>query len=116
MTKDHTFKEILIDLNKKHGVGILFSSHILQDMESLSHNILYIEEGRAKYHGSLNLFLQDHTPKSKIIYTLNNQINEMRVEKGLVNEKLRELLSQGACVEELVTCQKSLEEIIYNER
>lgn len=52
-------KDILKE-QKKRGVGIFFSSHLLQDMDELCSHLTVIDKGRVKYDGSLEGFRKDH--------------------------------------------------------
>jgi len=45
---------------KEHGVTILFSTHIITDLERCADNIIYIRNGKIRAACSMNVFLQDY--------------------------------------------------------
>lgn len=49
-------KDILAE-QKKKGVTIFFSSHLLQDMEELCNELLLIHKGKVLYNGEMNSFI-----------------------------------------------------------
>lgn len=49
----YKFKQIFLNL-KKNGTTIIFSSHIISDILSLSDKIAYIESGNLKWYGNVN--------------------------------------------------------------
>lgn len=49
-------KDILIDLSANQGVGILFSGHILSDMEEFAHQVLFLGQGKIIYSGTVQAF------------------------------------------------------------
>jgi len=49
----HQFKDILLELGKK-GTTILFSSHILSDVQDIANRVGILSKGRIKQVGSLN--------------------------------------------------------------
>ena len=46
-------REIIIDL-KERGKCVLFSSHIMQEVENLCEDIIIINKGIVKFSGSIN--------------------------------------------------------------
>lgn len=52
-------KDILKE-QKSRGVGIFFSSHLLQDMDELCTHLTVIDQGRVKYDGNVEGFRKEH--------------------------------------------------------
>ncbi len=57
---------------KKQGKTILFSSHILSDLEDLSDKILIIDHGKIKKYGTL----QEIIPQNKISFSIKFSVKE----------------------------------------
>lgn len=51
--------DILLDLNEK-GITILFSTHIISDLEKCADDILYLRNGNLVTHQSLNSFVDSY--------------------------------------------------------
>lgn len=69
-------KDILKD-QKSRGVGIFFSSHLLQDMDELCTHLTVIDKGHVRYDGSLEGFRKDH-PDLERAYRALRQAQEGR--------------------------------------
>ncbi|MGF3521904.1 MAG: ABC transporter ATP-binding protein [Candidatus Bathyarchaeia archaeon] len=64
----HQFKEVLLKLSKK-GTTILFSSHILSDVQDVADRIGIINHGQIKQVGTLNE-LKEHLTEQKTVEVL----------------------------------------------
>lgn len=53
-------KDILVE-QKKKGVNIFFSSHLLQDMEELCEHLVVINSGKIIYDGGLTVFMSEYS-------------------------------------------------------
>jgi len=70
----HQFKEIVLELGKK-GTTILFSSHILSDVQDVADRIGIISRGKIKQIGTLNE-LKSHLSTQKTVEVLLSDASE----------------------------------------
>lgn len=57
-------KDILQE-QKRAGVSLFFSSHLLQDMDEICDHLVVIDQGRIKFDGELAVFRRDHVDLEK---------------------------------------------------
>lgn len=90
----HQFKEIVLKL-RNNGTTILFSSHILSDVQDVADRIGIISRGRIKRIGTLNELKSDLQPQN-IVEVLLSYISDKWVEfKSLTGVKSVEQPSPG---------------------
>lgn len=65
-------KEVIASL-RRDGKTVLFSSHILSDVEDLSDNVLVLNKGQKQYSGSLEAILEKNISKYNIIFSSKNE-------------------------------------------
>ncbi|TLU65800.1 ATP-binding cassette domain-containing protein [Thalassotalea litorea] len=75
-------RELLLDL-KQQGCCILFSSHVMQEIDILCDQLVVIDDGQVCFQGNLDSFKQEHTTLEKsFIHRISNykqQITKDRV-------------------------------------
>jgi len=71
--------DILIDLSKNHGVGILLCTHLLDDVDRLCKRIGVIVEGRTVAEGTIVDLVRSHDHLSRFRLRLNGNISKSNV-------------------------------------
>jgi ABC-type multidrug transport system ATPase subunit len=80
-------RELLTDLNKKHGITILISSHLLAEIEKLVTHVGVINKGSILFEGTLEE-LMDKQAKNSIVYIKTN--NNLKALTLLSNKLIAE--------------------------
>lgn len=122
-------KDAIIEVNKQ-GKTIFFSSHIIPDVEEICEKVIFIEEGRLLYEGSIDQLMLDHegsfyqfkVPKAQLKndFKWKADISEsenyfmITVSKDTRQSFLEELTERKIEIESLMPIRPSLEEIFYN--
>jgi ABC-2 type transport system ATP-binding protein len=119
----------LIVSERKAGRTIFFSSHILNDVETLCDEVTILRKGEVVVSGRLDNLLRTDVKRWEVIVDNKSQIAEWLktqgstfVESGdrlridveglqVVQDSLRQLLSQGAIVHEVLPRHESLEDL-----
>ncbi len=65
-------KDVIASL-RRDGKTVLFSSHILSDVEDLSDNVLVLSKGQKQYSGSLEALLERNISKYEIVFSAKNE-------------------------------------------
>ncbi len=60
-------RNLILDLHKR-GKTVFFSSHILSDIESLCHQIAFLDRGKLKYSGSVDQLVANKNSPFEIIF------------------------------------------------
>ncbi|MFG1514579.1 ABC transporter ATP-binding protein [Halobacteriovorax sp. ZH3_bin.1] len=107
------FKDVIKEVNEE-GVGVFFSSHIVNDVEEVCHDVVVLEGGKIIYNGPIKELVSQNT-SSKFVIKYNDGIRdcELLVEEELKDKKVLELIESGAKISKLIRESSSLEEIVY---
>lgn len=110
----HYISEIIKD-TAKQGKSIFFSSHLLDDVEKISENLVILKESKLLYQGSTEELLKTQQSGYELHYSLQSKKHSLKIkELSLMQEKIKELLKQGAVVLELKVSRPSLEQVFVN--
>ncbi len=123
-------KEIILSL-KKEGRAILFSSHILSDIEDLSDRILIIEKGERRFFGTLS----EIVPREKLSWHLSfiapenerdalfSLFKNLRISRGVfatdfsteeeMNHAIKQMIERHYTIVEAGPVYPSLEEVVF---
>lgn len=127
-------RELLRDLNQKHGISILISSHLLSEIERFVTHIGIINKGRMMFQGTLeDLKLQqqrsthvrletsdiEKTRSLLAASSLDNKFEEGRfilpaIEKQKIADLNRRLIGEGIQVYEIGVVRSDLEKIFID--
>jgi ABC-2 type transport system ATP-binding protein len=117
---------------KNEGKTVLFSSHILEDIENLSEKVLIIDHGKIRSFGSIKETLSLGETSYKIIFSAPDNVRDslfskfkgMKVISGLchlqmnteseMNKTLAEIISLGYQVHQAAPQLPSLEDIVFS--
>lgn len=120
------FKDVMSILVKE-GKTIFFSSHILNDVEEISEEVVILKSGKLIYTGSLPELIQKKSNNKYellIEYTDKNLINKFEyveqgrflrldIEEDLLPKVLSKLLAENVRIENVKRKTPSLEDVIY---
>ena len=107
------FKKILKELNDT-GVTIFFSSHVVADVEEICNKVVFIENGKLIYEGSIDTLILKHSNELyRIKYYLNENLQIEHILEKDKNDFLHKLIEKNANILEIEKEKPSLEEIIY---
>lgn len=107
------FKKIMKKLNTE-GTTIIFSSHVVADVEELCNKVFFIEKGKVIYQGSIDeLIIHNSNDLYTLKYIEDNNIKMEHVSEENKDIRLQELLDQKRKILELEKEKPTLEEIIY---
>jgi ABC-2 type transport system ATP-binding protein len=107
------FKSILKELNTQ-GVTIIFSSHIVSDVEEICNKVVFIEKGKLIYQGAIDSLILEHSNDQYVArYFLDSKIESIRFSEKEKNITLSKMISQNLNLLELEKEKPTLEEIIY---
>lgn len=110
----HYISEIIKD-TAKQGKSIFFSSHLLDDVEKISKNLVILKESKLLYQGSTEDLLKTQQLGYKLHYQLNSKKQSVQVaELDLAQDKIKKLLQEGAVILELKANRPSLEQVFVN--
>lgn len=124
------FRELTIRF-KKENKAVLFSSHILSEVEGIADRVVFIHKGKVIGVYSMNeiryrakpvfqITLDEITPhilnvlsKYGEIHVMDNKIILRNID-GDINDLVSEILKLGARIQEIKREEKSLEEFFFN--
>ncbi|MFG1487336.1 ABC transporter ATP-binding protein [Halobacteriovorax sp. RZ-2] len=107
------FKDVIKEVNEE-GVGVFFSSHIVNDVEEVCHDVVVLESGKIIYNGPIKELVSKNTSNKFVIkYNDGTKDFELLVEEDLKDKKVLELIESGAKISKLSRESSSLEEIVY---
>lgn len=125
-------KDIIRGL-KRDGKSVIFSSHILSDIENLSDRVLIIEHGKLKSFGSLHEIIRPEDVRYSIEFSCDSSMKDavfslfdgVRIVSDRFvldcadisdfNSKLAEVVGKGYTVLNAAGSYPSLEEIVFKE-
>lgn len=106
--------EIIKD-TASEGKSIFFSSHLLDDVEKISHNLVILKNSRLLYEGGSEALLKTYQSGYELHYSLNEKKQVTNLETlSLMQSKIESLLKEGAIILELKVVRPSLEEVFVN--
>ena len=121
------FKRFLKDYAKKNNASVLFSTHILGDVDEVCRKVTIIRKGRVLFSGTLDEFRKSVPAKGVLVkvgelekalavlekagYTLKPSKGYILVENAEPSEVNELLVRNGTTVEEIKLNEPSLEEI-----
>lgn len=76
-------RELIVRLNKEHGVTVLISSHKLDEIEKLTNKIVFISNGKAVASGKLDELLSHGLSKLSIICDNPEKVEALLLEAGI---------------------------------
>ncbi len=107
------FKDVIKEVNEA-GVGVFFSSHIVNDVEEVCHDVVVLESGKIIYNGPIKELVSKNTSNKFVIkYNDGTKDCELLVEEDLKDKKVLELIESGAKISKLNRESSTLEEIVY---
>ncbi|MBE8221434.1 MAG: ABC transporter ATP-binding protein [Bdellovibrionales bacterium] len=110
----HYISEIIKDTAKK-GKSIFFSSHLLDDVEKISQNLVILKESKLLYEGQTEELLKTYQSGYELHYSLNSEKHILKLkELSLMQSKIEELIKKGAIIFEFKAVRPSLEEVFVN--
>ena len=125
-------KDVIIQVHKE-GKTVFFSSHIIPDVEEICDRVIFLQEGKLVYNGSVQSLMQsgksqdyfisahvseDFHPqtKPKEVIKLPDNLQKFLVGPEVKNQLLTELISKQFTVVSVEMKKPSLEEIFYKTR
>jgi ABC-2 type transport system ATP-binding protein len=84
-------REVLLDLNRQHGITILISSHLLAEIEKMVSHVGIIHHGKLLFQGTLGHLQQERTADTHFtIVTGNNEKAAVLLEEhyGITTQRL----------------------------
>lgn len=117
----------LISSFAKEGTTILFSSHVIPDVEALCDSITVIDHGKVTADGKIAEILSRYSSKTEIRFNLSSKTSLKtdaleRTASGYrwvldsnteLNAKLKTLVDDGAQIESVIPIRPSLEEVFF---
>lgn len=101
-------KEIIKDL-KRRGKSIFFSTHITADIEVVCDRVGIVAGGRLRAVDSVTNILQSGVEGYLLQVSRAGVVEELLVEKSLLQQTLSELVSSGAVIERIEPKRKDME-------
>lgn len=97
---------------KDSGVSLLFSSHLLSDMEELCTHLLIIDQGKILFFGPKHeLLAMEKAGQAEINYfNQSDELKTIRVDSKYLQQELQRLLAEGSIIHEVKRSSLSLEE------
>ena len=121
------FKRFLKDYARKNNASVLFSTHILGDVDEVCRKVTIIRKGRVLFSGTLDKFRKSVPAKGVLVkvgelekalavlekagYTLKPSKGYILVENAEPSEVNELLVGEGVAVEEIKRNEPSLEEV-----
>lgn len=105
-------REILREVADQ-GVSLFFSTHLLDDAENLCDDLVLMAQGKVVFNGPLDQVLSAPAKKVAISY-LNDEgggLKKLSVDPSELNQRLHDLLEEGAQLVEVRQERKSLDEV-----
>lgn len=120
------FKDVM-NLLVKEGKTIFFSSHILNDVEEVSEEVVILKTGKLVYAGNLSdliknksnnkyeLLIKKNTEASLDGYSMTDQgrFHKLSIEESLLPELLSTIVKEDIKIENMKRETPSLEDVIY---
>lgn len=82
-------RDLLLQLNQKHGITILISSHLLSEIEKLVTHVGIINRGKILFEGTLELFMNRQTGFSKAFIKTSNNVKAIGILSKQFNSKIQ---------------------------
>lgn len=121
-------KDVILEINKQ-GKTVFFSSHIVPDVEEICEKVIFIEQGKLLYEGSIDKLMlsneesmyQVKISKNQVSVDFNWEVDVLESENyyiATIPKELRlrfteNLMQQKVEIESLMPVRPSLEEIFY---
>lgn len=110
----HYISEIIKDTAKK-GKSIFFSSHLLDDVEKISQNLVILKESKLLYEGQTEELLKTYQSGYELHYSLRSEKHILKLkELSAMQSKIENLIKEGAIIFEFKAVRPSLEEVFVN--
>lgn len=110
----HYISEIIKD-TAAQGKSIFFSSHLLDDVEKISQNLVILKESKLLYEGKTEELLKTYQSGYELHYSLDSKKHVLKLEElSLMQHKIETLLKEGAIIFEFKAVRPSLEEVFVN--
>lgn len=110
------FKEVLLKLHSE-GKTIFFSSHIVPDIEQVCEDVLFLDEGKIRYHDSIKKLLSEHSTGKYVVHCTHNHSGDQQRKEIDTYQAVVDLYNDSNyTVQSCVQKQPHLEEIIYRTR
>ena len=106
-------KEILKELNTKHGMTIFFSTHIIPDVEEICDQLIFLKKGKLIYSGKLSEILISDNQKFSISYTFEGKNIDLEINSPDKEMAIIRLINSGAKINKINTQVVKLEEFLY---
>ncbi len=108
-------KDLLVRLHSE-GKTILFTTHIVSDIEDICHNVIFLKNREIFFNGKLEDIIQSGISNYFQISYLdsNKKLISQKIEKSQKNKMIAELQSNNFEIYSLTPIQKSLEEVIFD--
>ncbi len=107
------YKDIITEVNNL-GTTIFFSSHIVNDVEEVSDQLVVIEQGGLIYEGSLvDLHKSQEANDYEVKYYLNEKIQTKKIPESSLDEFLKEIQGDSGRLVEVSQQKPTLEQIVY---
>lgn len=107
----HYISEMIKDTAKK-GKSIFFSSHLLDDVEKISKNLVILKASKLLYEGQTEELLKTYQAGYELHYSVHSEKHTLKLEElSLMQNKIESLIKEGAIIFELKAIRPSLEEV-----
>jgi ABC-2 type transport system ATP-binding protein len=123
-------KDVIIEVHKE-GKTVFFSSHIVPDIEEICDRVVFLQNGKLVYDGSVNDILKSNTGSdylvkvdkiqsiqlettTKNIMRLPGDLDVITVHEEHKNRLISELIAKSANIIGIEVVKPSLEEIFYH--
>jgi ABC-2 type transport system ATP-binding protein len=108
-------RDLIVDLQKE-GKTVLFSTHILSDVELLCDRVAMVVGGRMRGSGPLNELLSPRLLYTEIVLDLDGKLESKRLGPDVdVDAELRQALAAGRHVVSVTPRRESLEDLFVRE-
>ncbi len=76
--------QLISEISKEYGKSILFSTHILPDVEKICHNVIILHLGKVLYEGSSSQIIKDAKKGKRIVVSTNvEKVTRDFIEHGM---------------------------------
>ena len=108
-------KDLLVRLNSE-GKTILFTTHVVSDIEDICHNVIFLKNHEVFFNGKLEDIIQSGISNYFQITFLdaNKKLITQKIEKSQKDKIISEILEKKFEIYSLTPIQKSLEEVIFD--
>lgn len=119
------FLELLEELVKKEKLSVLFSTHIISDLEKIADSITYIKDGKIEFSKDRDKLLEEYYyvkgPNTSLTAELKNRISNYKgnefgfsgmIRKAEINNKedFNEVIFEPPTIEDIILCIEKEEE------